>query len=76
VTDFASVRLVRPGSTLARGNHGVEDRAWLEALRGTGLEREQAAARLHALLLRAARFELARAGTMKSKSSLNRMENR
>jgi RNA polymerase sigma-70 factor, ECF subfamily len=59
-SDFASVRLVRPGSTLARGEHGAEDRAWLEALRSTGPEREQAATRLHALLLRAARFELAR----------------
>jgi RNA polymerase sigma-70 factor (ECF subfamily) len=60
VTDFASVRLVRSGSTLARGEHGTEDRAWLEALRGTGRQREEAAERLHALLLRAARFELAR----------------
>lgn len=60
MTDFASVRLVRPGSTLARGERGTEDRAWLEALRGTGPERERAAARLHVLLLRAARFELAR----------------
>ena len=64
VTDFASVRLVRPGSTIARGEHGTEDRAWLEALRGTGPEREQAAERLHALLLRAARFELARRRAM------------
>ena len=64
VTDFASVRLVRPGSTIARGEHGTEDRAWLEALRGTGSEREQAAERLHALLLRAARFELARRRAM------------
>ena len=60
MTDFASVRRVRPGSTLARGEHLTEDRAWLEALRGTGPGREEAAERLHALLLRAARFELAR----------------
>ncbi len=60
MSDFASVSLVRPGSTPARGEHGAEDRAWLEALRSTGPEREQAATRLHALLLRAARFELAR----------------
>jgi RNA polymerase sigma-70 factor (ECF subfamily) len=64
VTDFVSVRLVRSGSTLARGGHGAEDHAWLEALRGTGPEREEAAERLHALLLRAARFELARRSGM------------
>ena len=38
----------------------VEARAWLGALRGTAAEREAAAAKLHALLLRAAQFELAR----------------
>ncbi|MFL5831740.1 MAG: RNA polymerase sigma factor [Solirubrobacteraceae bacterium] len=38
----------------------AEDRAWLQALRATGSERELAAGRLHALLLRAARFELGR----------------
>jgi RNA polymerase sigma-70 factor (ECF subfamily) len=38
----------------------AEARAWLIALRSIGAERETAAARLHALLLRAARFELAR----------------
>jgi RNA polymerase sigma-70 factor, ECF subfamily len=37
-----------------------ESRAWLRALRGTGAERDDAVARLHALLLRAARFEVAR----------------
>jgi RNA polymerase sigma-70 factor, ECF subfamily len=35
-------------------------RAWLAALRGAGVTRDQAMARLHALLLRAARFELGR----------------
>jgi RNA polymerase sigma-70 factor (ECF subfamily) len=34
--------------------------AWVEALRASGAEREDAVARLHALLLRAARFELSR----------------
>ena len=38
----------------------VESRDWLRALRGTGAGREEAVARLHALLLRAARFEVAR----------------
>ena len=37
-----------------------ESREWLRALRGTGAGREDAVARLHALLLRAARFEVAR----------------
>lgn len=37
-----------------------ESRAWLERLRGDGPEREQAIGELRALLLRAARFEVAR----------------
>jgi RNA polymerase sigma-70 factor (ECF subfamily) len=37
-----------------------ESRAWLDALRATGTEREAAIAALHGLLLRGARFELAR----------------
>jgi RNA polymerase sigma-70 factor, ECF subfamily len=37
-----------------------ESREWLRALRETGARREAAVARLHALLLRAARFEVAR----------------
>jgi RNA polymerase sigma-70 factor (ECF subfamily) len=37
-----------------------ESRAWLAALRGHGVEREAALDRLHALLLRAVRFELGR----------------
>jgi len=37
-----------------------ESQAWLDALRASGTEREQALARLHALLLRAARFEVGR----------------
>ena len=37
-----------------------ESREWLRALRTIGPEREDAVARLHALLLRAARFEVAR----------------
>jgi len=40
--------------------HDAESRAWLAALRATGPEHEDAVARLHALLLRAARFEVAR----------------
>jgi RNA polymerase sigma-70 factor (ECF subfamily) len=37
-----------------------ESRRWLRELRGTGADRDAAVARLHALLLRAARFEVAR----------------
>ena len=38
----------------------VESQAWLEELRADGRTREEAVARLHALLLRAARHELGR----------------
>jgi RNA polymerase sigma-70 factor (ECF subfamily) len=38
----------------------AESRAWLDALRADGHERDDAITRLHELLLRAARFELAR----------------
>jgi RNA polymerase sigma-70 factor (ECF subfamily) len=38
----------------------AESREWLRSLRATGAERDQAIARLHSLLLRAARFEVAR----------------
>jgi RNA polymerase sigma-70 factor, ECF subfamily len=37
-----------------------ESRRWLRELRATGADRDAAVARLHALLLRAARFEVAR----------------
>jgi RNA polymerase sigma-70 factor (ECF subfamily) len=39
---------------------GHESREWLRCLRGDGAVRDEAVARLHALLLRAARFEVAR----------------
>ena len=38
----------------------AESQGWLRDLRGAGAEREDALARLHALLLRAARFEVVR----------------
>jgi RNA polymerase sigma-70 factor, ECF subfamily len=47
----------------------TESGRWLAALAGDGPSREQAVARLHALLLRAARLELARRG-----ASLDRAE--
>jgi RNA polymerase sigma-70 factor (ECF subfamily) len=43
-----------------------ESRDWLRALSDAGSMREAAAARLHALLLRAARFEVARRGGARS----------
>jgi RNA polymerase sigma-70 factor, ECF subfamily len=55
-----SVPAVRPGARSAPADLEAEARAWLGALRSTGAEREEAAARLHALLLRAASFELSR----------------
>jgi RNA polymerase sigma-70 factor (ECF subfamily) len=45
---------------LAAVDREADGRAWLGALRSEGAEREAAAVRLHALLLRAARFELER----------------
>jgi RNA polymerase sigma-70 factor, ECF subfamily len=38
----------------------ADSRAWLSALRGHGADRDEAVARLHELLLRAARFEVSR----------------
>jgi RNA polymerase sigma-70 factor (ECF subfamily) len=46
--------------TRARRPLDEESRDWLRALHGTGAEHVDAVARLHALLLRAARFEVAR----------------
>lgn len=47
-----------PPSALASAD--PETRAWLQSLRSEGNPREEAIARLHALLLRATRFEVAR----------------
>ena len=55
-----SVPAVQRGVAQAAADREAEARAWLGALRSQGVEREAAAAKLHALLLRAARFELAR----------------
>jgi RNA polymerase sigma-70 factor (ECF subfamily) len=51
-----------PAATLAGVDPAMdpESRAWLAALAGDGPDREAALDRLHALLLRAARFELGR----------------
>jgi RNA polymerase sigma-70 factor (ECF subfamily) len=45
---------------LAPPDRDAEARAWLAALRAGGSDREAAARELHAMLLRAARFELSR----------------
>jgi RNA polymerase sigma-70 factor (ECF subfamily) len=55
-----SVPAVQRPAAVARPDRDAEARAWLAALRSTGSEREAAARELHALLLRAARFELSR----------------
>jgi RNA polymerase sigma-70 factor (ECF subfamily) len=51
-----------PSGRLRAPSHGpdVESLRWVRALSGTGPEREDAVERLHALLLRAARFEVNR----------------
>jgi RNA polymerase sigma-70 factor, ECF subfamily len=64
-----SVPVVQRATALAPPDREAEARAWLGALRAGGPEREEAARRLHALLLRAARFELARRRAMLAGSS-------
>jgi RNA polymerase sigma-70 factor (ECF subfamily) len=54
VTNPVSSRAAPPPSA------NTESRAWLSALRSKGRERDKAIERLHALLLRAARFEVQR----------------
>jgi RNA polymerase sigma-70 factor, ECF subfamily len=48
------------GSRAGPESLDLDSRAWLDALGATGHVREEAIARLHALLLRAARFEVGR----------------
>jgi RNA polymerase sigma-70 factor, ECF subfamily len=56
----ASVLVMEEAPPVRSVNREAEGRRWIAALRGTGAEREVAAATLHAILLRAARFELSR----------------
>ena len=57
----ATVAAMKPALSVRRTVPAdVESREWLRSLRASGTERDQAIARLHALLLRAARFEVAR----------------
>ena len=66
LSEVVSVPGVSPPPLAARSREGAapsadrESQAWLAALRGSGADREDAVARLHGLLLRAARFEVSR----------------
>jgi RNA polymerase sigma-70 factor, ECF subfamily len=53
-------RAGNPRPTLVAAGVERELQAWVERLRGTGPERDRALVELHALLLRAARFEIGR----------------
>jgi len=52
--------MLTPRRAQAARNLDSDSQAWLEALRSEGATRELAVARLHALLLGAARFEVSR----------------
>lgn len=54
--------MTRPASQVAHDTSDAESRQWLDGLRASGPERDRAVERLHALLLRAARFEVRRRG--------------
>ena len=57
----ATAAAVEPAlSTPVAASADAESREWLRCLHATGADRDEAIARLHALLLRAARFEVAR----------------
>jgi RNA polymerase sigma-70 factor (ECF subfamily) len=61
--DAATVRGVEPATPTAATPAAALDadsREWLSSLRAEGATRDEAIARLHALLLRAARFEVGR----------------
>jgi RNA polymerase sigma-70 factor (ECF subfamily) len=62
VATVAKVRTVPPAAGEATAIAALDrpSRQWLDQLRSEGAEHDEAVARLHALLLRAARFEVAR----------------
>jgi RNA polymerase sigma-70 factor (ECF subfamily) len=62
VASVAPMRAVpqAAGETAATARLDGESRQWLDQLRSQGAEHDEAVARLHALLVRAARFEVAR----------------
>src|SRR5215208_5434062 len=55
-----STRLPMSAAASEHGDALADSTAWISALRRPGAERDGAIARLHALLLRAARFEVSR----------------
>jgi RNA polymerase sigma-70 factor, ECF subfamily len=59
---FVDGGIAIPEASLNVDGHAAdaESRGWIEALSSTGAEREDAVARLHRLLVRASRFEVAR----------------
>jgi RNA polymerase sigma-70 factor (ECF subfamily) len=59
LADTVATVVSEPGPPVAV-THDAESRRWLDALGSTGHARDEAVARLHELLLRAARFEVAR----------------
>ena len=52
--------MTRPTGATSPPGQEAEESGWLRRLRGAGPEREEAMAELHLLLLKAARFEIAR----------------
>ncbi len=58
--DEVPASMADPSVTLPVAGRDAESRAWVEALSGGGRRREEAISRLHALLVRAAAFEVAR----------------
>jgi RNA polymerase sigma-70 factor (ECF subfamily) len=56
----ATVAAMEPVLSAPPAVADAESRKWLNSLRASGSERDEAVVRLHALLLRAARFEVAR----------------
>jgi RNA polymerase sigma-70 factor (ECF subfamily) len=61
--DTSEPSAAAPTTTGADGPLDRESSDWLQRLRGEGVERDEAVARLHGLLLRAARFEVGRRGS-------------
>ena len=55
---------VHPQTSAEAGGQDAESRAWVIALQGSGQQADEAVARLHDLLLRAARFEVNRRRVM------------
>jgi RNA polymerase sigma-70 factor (ECF subfamily) len=60
VVTLPRVRAAEPSRAAALSQLDSESREWLRSLRAEGPARDEAVARLHELLLRAARFEVAR----------------